>query len=87
MDKFIALIQLFTLLKVDFRQISPTEIVLDCPCDIVNSYEKVDLCQNIIINDPTTSGGWDEIRIHITYNADYDSLDWLVVDWIMEDDD
>lgn len=81
MEKFIALIQLFTLLKVEFCQISPNEIVLECPCNIVNDFSKVDLCQDAIINDPTTCGGWDEIRIHITYNKQYDSLDWLVVDY------
>ena len=81
MEKFIALIQLFTLLKVEFRQISPNEIVLECPCDIVNDFSNVDLCQSIIINDPTTCGGWDEIRVHIVYNEQYDSLDWLVVDY------
>ena len=81
MEKFIALIQLFTLLKVEFRQISSNEIVLECPCDIVNDFSKVDLCQSIIINDPTSCGGWDEIRVHITYNEQYDSLDWLVVDY------
>ena len=81
MEKFIALIQLFTLLKVEFRQISSNEIVLECPCDIVNDFSKVDLCQSIIINDPTTCGGWDEIRVHIVYNEQYDSLDWLVLDY------
>ena len=81
MEKFIALIQLFTLLKVEFRQISSNEIVLECPCDIVNDFSKVDLCQSIIINDPTTCGGWDEIRVHIVYNEQYDSLDWRVVDY------
>ena len=81
MEKFIALIQLFTLLKVEFRQISSNEIVLECPCDIVNDFSKVDLCQSIIINDPTTCGGWDKIRVHIVYNEQYDSLDWLVVDY------
>ena len=81
MEKFIALIQLFTLLKVEFQQISPNEIVVECPCDIVNDFSKVDLCQDIIINDPTTRGGSDEIRVHISYNEKYDSLDWLVVDY------
>ena len=81
MEKFIALIKLFTLLKVEFHQISPNEIILECPCDIVNDFSKVDLCQNVIINDPTTCGRSDEIRIHITYNERYDSLDWLVVDY------
>ena len=81
MEKFIALIQLFTLLKVEFQQISPNEIVLECPCDIVNNFSKIDLCQDVIINDPTTCGGSDEIRIHIAYNERYDSLDWLVVDY------
>ena len=81
MEKFNTLIQLFTLLKVKFQLISPVEIVLECPCDIVNSFDKVDLCQDTIINDPTTFSGWDEIRIHITYNEQYDSLDWLVVDY------
>lgn len=81
MEKFVALIQLFTLLKVEFHQISPNEIILKCPCDIVNDFSKVDLCQGAIINDPTTCGGWDEIRIHIAYNEQCDSLDWLVVDY------
>ena len=81
MEKFIALIQLFTLLKVEFQQISPNEIVLECPCDIVNDFSKVDLCQDVIINDPATYGGSDEIRVHISYNEKYDSLDWLVVDY------
>lgn len=85
MKNFTALIQLLTLLKVNFQQIAPNEIVLACPCDIVNDYTKVDLCQDAIINDPTTSGGWDDIRIHITYNEKYDSLDWLVVDYYEED--
>ena len=81
MEKFIALIQLFTRLKVEFQQISPNEIVVECPCDIVNDFSKVDLCQDVIINDPTTYGGSDEIRVHISYNERYDSLDWLVVDY------
>ena len=81
MEKFFELVRLLTLFKVDFKQISPVEIVLECPCDIVNSFDKVDLCQKNIINDPTTCGGWDEIRIHITYNEQHDSLDWLVVDY------
>lgn len=81
MEKFFELVRLLTLFKVDFKQISPIEIVLECPCDIVSSFDKVDLCQKNIINDPTTCGGWDEIRIHITYNEQYDSLDWLVVDY------
>ena len=84
MEKFTALIRLLTLLKVEFQQISPDEIVLECPCDIVNDFAKVDLRQEIIINDPTTCGGWDEIRIHIAYNKEYDSLDWLVVDYQKE---
>lgn len=81
MEKFIALIHLLTLLKVEFQQISPNEIVVECPCDIVNDFSKVDLCQDVIINDPTTCGGSDEIRVHISYNERYDSLDWLVVDY------
>lgn len=81
MEKFVALINLFTLLKVEFYQISPNEIILECPCDIVNDFSKVDLCQNVIINGLATCGGSDEIRIHISYNEKYDSLDWLVVDY------
>lgn len=81
MEKFTTLIQLLTLLKVNFRQISSNEIVLECPCDIVDDFSKVDLCQEDIIDDPTTCCGWDEIRIHIAYNEQYDSLDWLVVDY------
>jgi hypothetical protein len=80
MEKFTALIQLLTLLKVEFRQISPHEIVFECPCDIVDDFAKVDLCQEAIINDPTTCAGWDEIRVHIAYNEKHDSLDWLIVD-------
>ena len=65
MEKFIALIQLFTLLKVEFQQISPNEIVLECPCDIVNDFSKVDLCQDVIINDPTTCG--DRMKFGFTF--------------------
>lgn len=85
MDKFNALLQLFIAFGVHFNQISSTEIVVECPCDIVNSFDKVDLCQEVIIADPTTCGGWDEIRIHITYNPKYDCLDWLVVDYMEEE--
>jgi len=80
MEKFETLLQLLTMFGTVFTRISPTEIVVECPCDIVNHYAKVDLPQLAIIQDPTTGGGWDEIRIHIEYNAEYDSLDWLVVD-------
>jgi hypothetical protein len=84
MEKFIALIQLLTLLKVEFRQISADEIIVECPCDIVNDFAKVTLCQKTIIDDPTTCAGWDEICVHIAYNEKYDSLDWLVVDYQQE---
>lgn len=80
MEKFEALLQLLSMFGTVFTRISPTEIVIECPCDIVNDDAKVDLPQLAIIQDATTCGGWDEIRIHIEYDAEYDSLNWLVVD-------
>ncbi len=80
MEKFETLLQLLSMLGTTFTRISPTEIVIECPCDIVNDYEKVDLPQLAIIQDTTTGGGWDEIRVHIEYDAKHDFLNWLVVD-------
>ena len=80
MEKFEALLKLLSMFDTTFTHISPTEIVIECPCDIVNDYAKVDLPQLAIIQDATTGGGWDEIRIHIEYDTKHDSLNWLVVD-------
>lgn len=85
MEKFEALLQLLSIFDTAFTRISPTEIIIECPCDIVNSYDKVDLPQLAIIQDATTAGGWDEIRIHIEYDVEHNSLNWLVVDVIEEE--
>lgn len=86
MEKFEALLQLLSALDTTFTRISPTEVVIMCPCDIVNSDAKVDLPSLAIIQDATTASGWDEIRIHIEYDAKHDALNWLVVDAVEVDD-
>lgn len=80
MDKFNCLKNLLTLLGTEYTEITPTEIIVECPCDIVYDYDKIDLPQRQIINDPDTTGGSDEICIHIEYDEKNDSLNWLVVD-------
>lgn len=81
MNKFNKLKNLLTLLETEFTQITPTEIIIKCPCDIVNDYDKVNLPQRQIIDDPDTVGGNDEICIHIEYDEKNDYLNWLVVDY------
>lgn len=81
MEKFNILIELFTLFEVEFNRISPTEIILCCPCDKVTHYSKALLPTLELVNDPTVGCVTDEIFIHIMYDSENDSLDWLVVDF------
>lgn len=81
MEKFNTLIELFTLFEVEFECISPTEIVLCCPCDKVTHYSKAFLPAIDLIDDPDVGCVTDEIIIHISYNKENNCLDWLVVDY------
>ena len=79
MEKFNQLISLFTSLGVYFENISPTEIMVPCPCNVILEPEHLTLPMLELCEHPEVPVMTDEIYIRIGYDEKRDSLNWLVL--------
>lgn len=75
---FEQLVELFDKMGVCFERISPTEIVLTCPADVVNNEDHAMMpAEEIIEGEAQAPTLTDEIFIHISQHP-CGELDWLV---------
>lgn len=79
MEKFNQIISLFTSLGVYFENISPTEIMVPCPCNVALKSEHLTLPMLELCKNPEVPTMADEIYIRIGYDEKQDSLNWLVL--------
>lgn len=77
MNDFEKLIELFTLLKVEFTQISPNEIIIPSPYGIADNEKEMFYPMDDILK------YWisDENYIHIQYDKDSNYLNWYIIDY------
>lgn len=79
MNKLNKLAECLKTLEVDFETIEENnEIIIPMPCDAVPVLSFGTKGMIEIIKDNNTAIWQDEAYVHVLYNEEYDTLDWLI---------
>lgn len=77
MNKLNKLVECLKALEVDFEVTKENEeIIIPMPCDAVRSFGTKGMLE--IIKDDDTAIWQDEAYVHVLYNEEYNTLDWLI---------